>query len=74
MQPSLTECYAARPSLSVISRLPGMALQGSISKAASLVSLSRGGEPALAVDRLVVVTNPVHLAQAVMDELTLPPH
>jgi Cfr10I/Bse634I restriction endonuclease len=43
-------------------------------RAASLVSLLRGGEPALAVDRLVVVTNPVHVAQAVLDELPLLPH
>lgn len=42
-------------------------------KAASLVSLIRGGEPALAVDRLVRAEKPLEVAQVVLDDLPLFP-
>jgi len=42
-------------------------------RAASLFSLLRGGEPSLAVDRLIESKQPVALAQAVLDDLPLFP-
>jgi len=42
-------------------------------KAASLVSLVRGGQPALAIDVLHVATRPRASAQALLDEFPLFP-
>lgn len=42
-------------------------------RAASLVSLLRGGTPSRAVDRLHLATHPVGCAQVILDELTLFP-
>ena len=43
-------------------------------RAASLVSLLRGGGPALAVDRLWLATGPLATAQMILDELPLFPY
>jgi hypothetical protein len=42
-------------------------------QAASLFSLLRGGEPALAVDKVVTIVRPVDAVQAVLDDLPLFP-
>ena len=42
-------------------------------RAASLFSLLRGGEPALAVDKLAQILRPIDAAQAVLDDLPLFP-
>jgi len=42
-------------------------------KAASLISLMRGGEPTLAVDRLARAVKPVETAQQILDDLPLFP-
>ena len=42
-------------------------------QAASLISLLRGGEPALAVDKVVQILRPIDAVQAVLDDLPLFP-
>jgi hypothetical protein len=52
--------------------LEGADVEGAY-KAASLLSLLRGGEPALAVDKMVKTLRPIDAVQAVLDDLPLFP-